>query len=341
MKATLGDVAKAAGVSEATVDRVINRRGNVRPETELAVLEAARRLRLDRSLARAPVRLLRFNVVMHNSHAAFFQKLRRSFKRCQENFRHLNVVLNTFEFELEKEQHPTRAIEAASRNCDGLIYVGPDHSEAVAALQDVPPDCPIVTFATDIPGSRRAAYFGLDNYAIGRLAGDLMGRFTGDRPGKVLLLIGLNRYVGHRQREAGFRSVLAERFAGLTISPTFETRENPERAVQYLAAEMRRWDDIVGIYNSSNGNRTISDLLVGMKRQDVVFINHEISENTRSHLASGTVDVIIDHNTDNDCLNAIEYLLFCNHLIEARDMLNRNNLDLFFRETANRSLPAV
>jgi LacI family transcriptional regulator len=330
-----------AGVSPATVDRVVNKRGNVRPETEATVTEAALRLKLDRSLARTPVQLLRFNIVMHNSQAGFFQKLRRSFRLAQTAFKSLNIVLNTFPFDLEKDEGPAQAIEAAAKSCHGLIYVGPDHPGAMGALRAVPPGCPILTFATDIPTFRRAAYFGLDNYAIGRLAGDLMGRFTAGAPGTVLCLIGLHIFVGHRQREMGFRSVVAERYPNLDVPQAFETREDPARAVDFVRDQICRKRGIVGIYNSSNGNRVISDCLVETGKGNIVFINHELTKRTRAHLMNGVVDVIIDHDTDSECLNAIEYLLYCNHRICAQDMTERSNLNLFFRETASQARPVV
>ena len=51
-KATMNDVAREAGVSLATVDRVLNGRGGVAPAKAGRILTAAKRLRLDRSLVR-------------------------------------------------------------------------------------------------------------------------------------------------------------------------------------------------------------------------------------------------------------------------------------------------
>ena len=43
-KTVIADIAAAAGVSTATVDRVLNRRGGVSPEKEGRVLDWARKL---------------------------------------------------------------------------------------------------------------------------------------------------------------------------------------------------------------------------------------------------------------------------------------------------------
>ena len=63
-KTIIADIAAAAGVSTATVDRVLNRRGGVSPEKEGRVLEWSRKLQVDRDLERRPTRILRIGVVM-------------------------------------------------------------------------------------------------------------------------------------------------------------------------------------------------------------------------------------------------------------------------------------
>ena len=54
------DIANAAAVGIATVDRVLNERGTVSPQTTDRVLSAARRLGLNRSLPERYQRKLRF-----------------------------------------------------------------------------------------------------------------------------------------------------------------------------------------------------------------------------------------------------------------------------------------
>lgn len=48
--ATMKEIAQICGVSRGTVDRVINRRGKVRPETERMILQAVERMGYTKSM---------------------------------------------------------------------------------------------------------------------------------------------------------------------------------------------------------------------------------------------------------------------------------------------------
>lgn len=340
-KPTLHDVALASGVSIATVDRVLNRRGRSKPQTELKVFEVARQLGLDRALSHVPVRMLRFSIILILSNAAYYQKLKRSIDRARIAFRDLNITITSHLFGLTETDKAISTIRTAGLTGHGIIYAGPESAEIIRTMDNLPPSCPLVTFATDLLGSRRVAYFGPDNLATGRLAGDLLGRFSGGKPGTVLLLIGTRLYAGHRHREQGFRSVVMERYTHLKVEPPFETKEDPDRAVGFVAGALKTKENVVAIYNTSNGNRAISDLLVARGLSNVIFINHELTEQTRDHLLYGVVDVVIDHDTDNDLKNALDQLLFLNHRRSSDQMFRRENLNVYFRETAGQAMPVV
>ncbi|WP_457661266.1 helix-turn-helix domain-containing protein [Sinorhizobium medicae] len=64
MKVKLTDIARRAGVGHATVDRVLNERGGVKPDTAKRVLDAARELGLARTLPKLYRNGLRFEVLL-------------------------------------------------------------------------------------------------------------------------------------------------------------------------------------------------------------------------------------------------------------------------------------
>ncbi len=70
-KVTAADVARSAGVSPATVDRVLNGRGSVSIDKERRVVEWAIRLGIDRNIRLRPTRTIRIGVAMARASILF------------------------------------------------------------------------------------------------------------------------------------------------------------------------------------------------------------------------------------------------------------------------------
>ena len=71
------------------------------------------------------------------------------------------------------------ALESLAGRYDGVAVVALDHQSVRAAIDDlVAGGTHVVTLVSDVPGSRRHHYVGIDNVAAGRTAGSLIGRFA-------------------------------------------------------------------------------------------------------------------------------------------------------------------
>ncbi len=68
-----------------------------------------------------------------------------------------------------------------------------------------------MTLVTDLPGSQRLAYIGMDNRAAGATAAYLMGQWLGDRPGDVLVTLSRGFFRGEEEREMGFQGAMRTR----------------------------------------------------------------------------------------------------------------------------------
>ena len=77
------------------------------------------------------------------------------------------------------------------------------------------------------PRQKSAAFSsGSNSLAI---RGELMGRFVGTAGGGIVVVSGLQRFVGQGEREMGFRSVLAERYPQCRLVAVVETRSSRRR----------------------------------------------------------------------------------------------------------------
>ena len=295
-KPTAKDVAQAAGVSLSTVDRVLNGRGGVAEDKERRVIEWARRLRLDRALSHHAARTLRIAVLVQPPDNPFHAAIQRGFAAANRDFPEYNLQFRIHHVVPGRPREAVELIKALGPGHDGLLIVTAHHDSIAAALGTLGRQGKlIITLATDIKGAGNRIYVGPDNMKAGRIAGDLMGRFLGKTGGDVMMIAGMLTMVGHQEREEGFSAVLQERYPQCLLREVLESRERSERAGDLVFDALRNNPRIRGIYNASAGAlpivRAINEL---GRREDMVFITHELTEERRQLLREGMIDAVID-----------------------------------------------
>ncbi len=205
-KVTLSDVAERAGVGAATVDRVINERGNVSDATRRIVLEAARELGLRRILPDSYRRHVRIEVVMARLELPLIARMHEEFRRLARGL--LGSV--TIHRSILKEETPERlSFALLNTTCDAVVVYAPDHpliNEAIVALKKR--GVHVVTLISDLPKSCRLAYAGMDHYQAGRTAGYLMQSVV-RMSGPLVILCNHLGFESHARRVEGFTDFLA------------------------------------------------------------------------------------------------------------------------------------
>ncbi|MBE7186521.1 MAG: LacI family DNA-binding transcriptional regulator [Methylobacterium mesophilicum] len=314
MRSTLIDVARAAGVSSATVDRVLNNRPGVRSRTREIVLETARRLNYigeaSDDVVRSDTERLRLHFAFPAGTNAFIKELQRQIETQAALRPNLDVRVTTIEgFDPEQLARTLHDLRGRTR---GIGVIALDHPTVREALRQLAADdVKIVTIASDILHVPRVAYVGIDNRAAGRLAGYLVSRFWGTgRPGKVALFAGSLSYRGHEEREMGFRHILAEAGSTLQVVELREMLDDRETAYREASALLDRHPDLAAIYNIGAGNTGIARALKERGRDNaVVFIGHEATEGIKELLLDGTLDAVIDQNPRVEAREALNTLV--------------------------------
>jgi len=295
MRVTLQEVARVAGVSSATVDRVLNDRDGVRDLTRAHVLSVARRLGyLGPETASGNLRLA---FLLPQGTNSFIRTLQAQLEQQSAGIEGVDTIVET----IEGFDPPALAarLSRLRGQIDGLGLIALDHPvvrEAVRALAQS--GVKIVTLVSDIQAIPRMAYIGVDNRQAGRLAGYVMGRFLGPaRKGKVALFAGSLSYRGHQEREMGFRHILHEEFPDLEIVELREMLDDREKAAAETLALLDRHPDLAAIYNVGGGTAGIGRAVRerGLSGR-LVLIGHEATEDNKALLLDGTVDALIDQN---------------------------------------------
>jgi len=298
----VADVAARAGVSTATVDRVINGRGGVHQKTVARVEEAIRGI-IGAARPDAPAldAAQRFDVVLSGERGGGTKALADAFARVAE------VTGARIEVSFVETMNPTaladRLRTCAQRGSSGVAVQVLDHAlvrEAVTELARA--DIPVVTVLTDIAAVDRLAYLGLDNRAAGRTAGFLMGRFCRGN-GKLAVVWGGQLYRSHEERESGFRSVLRSERPDLQSVELITGNDNPEMTRARVREALSGHPDLVGIYCVGGGVAGAADAIdeAGLSPQ-LVLIGHNYNAETKSYLLSGTIHALV--HQDMGCIAA-------------------------------------
>ncbi|WP_420994362.1 LacI family DNA-binding transcriptional regulator [Cupriavidus sp. 30B13] len=299
MPATRMMIARRAGVSVATVDRVLRDDASVRAETAARVRQALADLRDDRASRGRPPKAAAFRIafVLPQINSRFLDQVERDIALSASFFREHRIIPSFYRCDFSSQRDTSRFGEQAA-GYDALVLVPLDYpwvGRLIEELSDA--SVPVVTAFSDLPGSRRAAYVGVDNRIAGRTAGLLMGGFLCTRIGSVAVLSGSSRLHDQVERRTGFSQVLEEDFRNLRgiAEPDFtEDDDGADLAVQGLLA---RHDDLVGIYVTGGGVRGIAAALQESGDKPRIFlIGHERTADTREQLSGRAIDVILDQD---------------------------------------------
>jgi LacI family transcriptional regulator len=313
-RATLEDVARAAGVSLATVDRVVNRREGVRAKTSARVEAAVAKLgyRADPAAARlARNQSFRFAFILPTGSNSFMANLTEQVQRTADWLASQRAFIDILRVDVFDPHALTGALEQLSPAYHGVATVALDHPRVRAAIDDlVARNVAVVTLVSDAPNSRRLHYVGIDNPAAGRTAATLMGRFLSGRNGVVGIIAGSLALRDHAERHFGFHQILSSEYPNLTALPALEGRDDSERTRDLMASLLEQHPDLLGIYSAGAGNQGIAAALeVACRGRDIVWIAHELTQHTRRFLLHGTIDAIINQDAGHEARSAARILL--------------------------------
>ena len=311
---TLRDIARQAGVSLATVDRVLNNRPGVRPDTVRRVKEAVERNAFQPHVAAAELargRSRRFAFVMPSGSNPFMQEIEAYLGEMSAWLAARRLAVELVATDVFDATVLAARLESLVGDFDGVAVVALDHPSVRAAINDlVDGGTKVVTLVSDVPSSRRHHYIGIDNIAAGRTAGALIGRLVGPKPGKIAVIAGSQSLRDHAERIFGFNQVMASEYPQLDVLPIVEGRDDDGRSEQLTTKLLADHPDIVGLYNAGAGTPGVAKALIDTGRaSQMVFVGHDVTVITRKLLLQGMMDAVISQNPGHEARAAVRVLL--------------------------------
>lgn len=310
---TLKQLAREAGVSVATLDRVLHGRAGVREETARRVRAAIERhdgLTLSEQ-APGKARPLKFVFVMPKDENVFMSMIVEHMAEMSGWLAARRITVESVTADILDPRALAQTLEALGGRCDGVAVVALDHQSVRAAIDDlVAGGAQVVTLVSDVPGSARSHYVGIDNVAAGRTAATLLGRLSGERVGKIAVICGSHSLRDHAERMFGFSQVMSLEYRRLSVLAPVEGFDQNEANRDLILRLLRENEDIVGVYNVGAGVEGVAKGIAESGRGgELVFIAHDLTPFTHRALLRGELDAVISQDAGHEARSALRVLL--------------------------------
>lgn len=339
MRPTVHDIAAEAGVSLATVDRVMNDRPGVRAKTRAKVEAAVEKLGYVRDVAAANLakgRLYPFTFILPENDNSFMRGLHDAVKQAaarsaieRTQIRIVNVPA------FDAEALASALDEVREQAPAGVAFVAIEAEGVRQAMTRLSAaGIPSVTLVSDLQDSERDHYAGTDNRAAGRTAATLLGRFIGNRQGSIGVLVGALSVRDQQNRFEHFSKVIAADFPNLKVLPPIEGRDDSVLAGRLVSEEIDLHPDMIGVYSLGAGNRGLIAALekARAKGRKLITIAHELTPHAQKALEEGLFDAVLNQDAGHEVRSAIRVLKAKADGMSVIEAQERIRIDIFIKE---------
>ena len=255
---TIKEIAQLCGVSRGTVDRVLNHRGKVKPETEALILRTIHRMGYTKNIAgkaltvrkNAPV----FGALVSSEGNPFFDDVIAGFRKAEEELVDygITVLLKTM-----RGYDVDRQIALIDDLCEAGITVlivqainDERIEQRIRALSEK--GIATITVNTDIENSCRLCYVGSDYTSGGETAAGLMRLVTRGQA-NLGIVAGVSTLLGHVQRLEGFEHHLKEICPDIRLIERVSAMDDMEHSYRMTIEMLRRHPEIDTLFVAASG----------------------------------------------------------------------------------------
>ncbi len=298
---TIRDLAKAAGVSVATVNRVLSGADGIRAATRETVQTAAQAIGFyglgaiqSRNAAMQPK--YRFGFVLLQSHRPFYQLLASTLRRAAATTLGADVEMVIVHLDDLSPQNTADSALALAADCQAICLVSAVHPLVTQALETIQAKgVPVFALITQLSATGQVHYLGLDNWKVGRTAAWAFENIC-KKPGKIGVLMGNHRFRNQDMNESGFRSYFREHALNFTLLEPLATFESAAVAQEMTEKLLREHPDLSGLYISGGGiSGALSALRASGRSDQIMAVGYELMDSTRAALLDGTLTLVIAH----------------------------------------------
>ena len=338
---TQNEIAKLAGVSRATVGRVVNNAGDVNSETREKVLAIMKEYDYRPNKAGQALvirqKQIRIGCIIIKSENPFFHQLNEGILQKADELKSYGIEVLMRSVEFEAAPQLSCIDELLSRNISALVIqpcMDKGICEKLVSIEKT--GIPVVTVNTDMPDYQSSfCYVGNDFYICGKTAANLMQLFTNGHC-SVGIITGFNKAKSHTDRVLGFSDYL-KNCPDMHIIDVQDNNDDDMESYYRTKTMLKEYPEINAMFLVAGGVygacRAIRDICSRSGRR-ITVISFDDVPATREMVRNGTIAATICQQPQRQGSMALSVLF--DYLIEGNPpSSNRLYTDIQIKVAAN------
>lgn len=337
------DIAKAAGVSTGTVDRVLHNRGEVKKETREKIKAIINKLGykpnlLARSLASK--KTTRIAIVIPNSsdNNPYWEKPVKGIRKAADELSNFNIEIIYKYFDASSESsYKNLLIKVCAENPDGVV-LNPVFKSTTLHFINIfnTHNIPYVFIDINIKGVGKLCYFGQDAEQSGIVAAKLMQNSVAANSKIIIVKLSKGKVFSQHieSRVEGFlKSFEAPLNKNEVSINTIEIDlQNGDEPTQTLTKVFNAYENFDGIFVPNSRVFKVADFLEKNQKNNIVTIGYDLVERNVEYLKQGTISYLIGQKPEEQAYKAIMSLF--DYLITKKEVekTNYSPIDIIIKE---------
>lgn len=316
-KVTINDVARAAGVSKGTVDRVLHNRGEVSAKSKEKVLKVIEELgfkpNLYASLLATQKERVISCIIPEHLPGEFWSLAGKGISDAALLVSRYGIKVETVHYDQYcHESFRSACASVLDSNPSGVLVAPIFREETISFVNQLTDrGIPYIFLDTKIDESGHLAYFGMPMYQSGVLCADILCGGSSIPQTVYVVRIARDRFGlsdPTASRRAGFMDYMTDNYPQTRIVSVFVNPKDQEQIWATLDETIGADEGQKFIVMFNSRIHIVADYLAARGQKGNRVIGFDMLEKNMEHLRAGTVQALVTQHTDRQAVDAVNAL---------------------------------
>lgn len=315
------DIARLAGVSVGTVDRVLHNRGRVSPDALQKVSSIMEQIDYKPNLIARSLgsnKNYRIAALLPDPKLdPYWEQSNLGILQAQLEWAQYGVQVELFLFDMfDKNSFQKTAHLVYQAKPDGIVVAPIFYQESLPIFELFrESETPFVLFNTNIPEAKPLSFIGQNLYQSGRLGAELMnfGQHQSGTLASLHIDEDLHDSIHLLEKERGFREYFAEKSKMKFNIVDFSLNPNDHSFSEKLNALLGN-PELRGVFvSTSKGTSIAASYLERQGKKNIRLVGYDMLKENMKYLRAGIIDFLINQNPKRQASLGVSHLV--NHLM--------------------------